>query len=176
MKEKEIITHRRVAEALEEIEEATWEEDVERKRLGLAPEPEGVRVPRGQKVEYLRAKREEKGKSIPDFIKKWREENGDYALRNVDVSEARIINETDIKFPVEFVDYLIDNARETLKEKGLDALGEVRTIKIKYISESCGIIAVAVRDKADNITFLDFHSVPPFDLKRVNSTMGVNTF
>ncbi len=174
--EKKKISPKELAQTLERIEGDTWYEAKERERLGLTQEPKGAHVPIGQEAGYLRAKKRERGKSTPGFIEEWQEENRDYVLRNDDVSEARINNETDVKFPVEFVDYLINNARKTLDKRGLNTLGEIQTIRIKYILENHNVIIVAVRDKADNITILDFHSVPPFDLKQVNSTMGVNTF
>jgi len=183
MKTKEAIkisgkpTSDEIEQELAKIEEATLEEELERKRLGLTQEPEGMRIPRGQEAEYFRAKEAEKGKSTPDFIKEWQKENKGYIVQNDDVSEAKIINETDVKFPVEFVDYLIGNSREVLRKKGLELFGEIATIKIKNVSDTLGIIIVAVRDKTDATTFLDFHSVPPFELKRSNSSLvGVNTF
>jgi hypothetical protein len=183
MREKETLkkipdsTPDEVAQALGRIEEATLEEEFERKERGLTLEPKGVPMQRGQEAEYFRAKEAEKGKSVPDFIKEWQKENKDYILQNEDVSEEGIINETDIKFPVEFVDYLIGNAKGFLREKGLELFGEIATIKIKNVSDKLGIIIVAVRDKAGATTFLDFHSVPPFELKRSNSSLvGVNTF
>ena len=62
-----------------------------------------------------------------------------------------------------------------MREKDFHVFDEIETIKIRAISEKQGII-MAVRDKANALTFLDFYSVPPFDLKRVNSTEGVHTF
>ena len=173
--EKKKISPEELASTLERIEDDTWYEAKERERLGKTQEPERVRLPRGQVAEYFRAKEAERGKGVPDFIKEWQEENKNYVVQNDDVSEAKIINETDVKFPVEFVDYLIDKARRSLREKDFHVFDEIETIKIRAISEKQGII-MAVRDKANALTFLDFYSVPPFDLKRVNSTEGVHTF
>ena len=104
--EKKKISPEELASTLERIEDDTWYEAKERERLGKTQEPVRVRLPRGQVAEYFRAKEAERGKGVPDFIKEWQEENKNYVVQNDDVSEAKIINETDVKFPVEFVDYL----------------------------------------------------------------------
>lgn len=173
MDKKEAVTKQEVAETLDRIEEATLEEAIERRRLGLAQEPEGVRVPRSGEREYLRAKAEKSGKEPADFIKEWEERNGDYKFRNEDVAKADIVNETGIDMSAEFVDHLIGNARKSLEEKNLDIIGEIAALKIK---KGIGDIIVAAKNKSGGIAFLHFYNIPPFDLKESRSHLGAYTF
>ncbi len=173
MDKKEAVTKQEVAETLDRIEEATLEEEVERRRLGLVQEPKGVHMPRGGEREHLRAKAEKSGKEPSDFIKEWEEKNGDYEFRNEDVAEADIVNETGMDISAEFVDHLISNARRSLEQKNLDIIGEIAALKIK---KGIGEIVIAVKNKSGGITFLHFYNIPPFDLKESRSHLGAYTF
>lgn len=163
-----------VARALDDTERATFEDELERKRQGLLPEPEGRRLKRLTLPKSPAKVKKEGVKNTADFIEKWQRNNEGYVLQNEDVREADIVNDTSAEIPLDFIDHLISNARESLKYKNLDILGEIQVVKIKDIFSDA--IIMSIKDRAGDIIFMFFSASPPFDLKKTKSHHGVYTF
>jgi len=181
MRKKEVVTSRHVAEALGGIEEATFEEEMERKRRGLTLEPKARREQllktgpvHGTSPAALEGREGEK--TTEERIKNWLEENPDYRFRAIDPEWTEIRDDSGIDVPAEFVDYLIDNAAEAAESKKLNLFGKVEKIKIKPISVSAEVISLVIRDTENTTVVLNFSANPPFNLKESNSTLGITYF
>lgn len=202
MRKKEIPlpTSRGVAESLGRIEEATWEEELERKRQGLTQEPERKTVAKKQPYDiepiYDAKPLEEPGgkpggikeweawvdknrwrkEDIEDFVKKWLEQNPSYEFEEIKPEETEILDNSGINIPPEFVDHLISIAMSAIKKKNLVLFGDVEKVKIKPISDRPEVICLVIKDELGATVILHFYAIPPFNLKEVNSTSGIYHF
>lgn len=140
--------------------------------------------------------RKEKGLDLSAYIRNWIKANPGYISNNIDADRVEIANMTDAEIPFEFVDYLIGNANDSIKalqnihlfgeteqvsgpndfieSRDIHLLGEIKQIKIGF-NKKTKMLFVGVRD-AKNTISLYFESEPPFNLKQVDSHLGIYTF
>ncbi len=140
--------------------------------------------------------KKEKGLDLGGYIKKWQEANSGHVLENINIRRIEIANMTDAEIPFEFVDYLIGRANDSVETKGIHLFGEakqisrandfVRSKNIHLLSEigqikikldkKTKMLIVMVRDTEDTVVTFYFESEPPFDLKHMDSHLGIYTF
>ncbi len=179
----------------ESVWEATEAERLERERRGLTLEPEVKYVPRDIHEKGTKPIEKKEGLGLGDYIRKWQEANSGYVLENINTNRVEIANMTDAEIPFEFVDYLIGKANDSvetldihlfgearqisgaddlIKSKDIHLLGEIKQIKIKF-NKKTKMLIVMVRDAKNTISFY-FESEPPFNLKHMDSHLGIYTF
>jgi len=169
-------------------------EDPRMERIGMA-EKFKTKEPEEPPREGVRPIEKKEGLGLGDYIKEWREVNPDYVLENINTNRAEITNMTDAEIPFEFVDYLIGKANDSVKTIGIHLfgeakqisrtndliksenvhlLGEIKRIKIKF-DKKTKMLIVTVKDTENTIGFY-FESEPPFNLKHMDSHLGIYTF
>lgn len=169
-------------------------EDPRMKRIGMTEEFK-TKEPEEPPREGVRPIERKEGLGLGDYIKEWQEANLAYVLENINIRRVEIANMTDAEIPFEFVDYLIGKANDSVKTKGIylfgeakqisrandltkseniHLLGEIKRIKIKF-DKKTKMLIIVVKDTENTVGFY-FESEPPFNLKHLESHLGVDTF
>ncbi len=172
--------------------------DPRMERIGMREEFK-TKEPEEPPREGVRPIEKEKGLDLGGYIKIWQKANSDYVLENIDTDRVEIANMTGAEIPFEFVDFLIGKANDSvetsvetrgihlfgeakqisgandlIKSENIHLLGEIKQIKIKF-DKKTKMLIVVVRDTKNTIGFY-FESEPPFNLKHLDSHLGIYTF
>ncbi len=146
MEQKEI-TPDTIAQELTKIEEATLEEELERKRLGLPQEPGGQIVQTESTKEVFAPKEKDK---IANFIKNWTEKNGDYKISNLTPATV-FSNSTELPITRELADYwtgqIKSHVERNEKFKGYAVIFEGLKIVYAYTDSRWPLILFFKNDK-----------------------------
>lgn len=164
-------TREQLNKRLADIEEATLEEEYERKRRGKTQEPEAVRVSGSPRSKKLWPKERETGKfDFDSEVEKWLDNNEDYEFETIDASKVRFFNTTDSNISLEFIDFLITGAIIVMEDvSNLTTFKEIKQIRLKSVPPETEDIVMTIRDNVGTSAELKFYPESPFVLKSVES-------
>lgn len=181
MSKQEIITHERVEQELSKIEEATLEEELERKRRGLTQEPASARVkrevsPKSGAIDEpanelsrrladrfggdvaTSEKKIDHG-TLEDNIAEWLAENPNYEFENIDPEISVHYDNGAPQLPTKFLDFLVGRGKMRIQDNFLFS----KVNRIRVYNGGAGKILIALQDKDDDVILhLFFNPYRPF--------------